>query len=184
MELEYVKYLAKGFETDAVLIDLMNAYGNDVWNFAFFLIRNAHAADDICQDVFLTVYEKLHTFRGEASMKSWLLAITRNKTYKYKRSAYFSKVIVMDFVTRRETSRSAEAEVFDRMETKYIWNTVMKLPLRYREVLILEIHYQLSMQEMASMLQLAEGTVKSRLHRARKKMASLLQSDSKGGNII
>jgi len=139
VELEYVKYLAKGFETDAVLIDLMNAYGNDVWNFAFFLIRNADAADDICQDVFLTVYEKLHT------------------------CAYFSKVIVMDFVTRRETSRSAEAEVFDLMETKYIWNTVMKLPLRYRE---------------------AEGTVKSRLHRARKKMTSLLQSDSKGGNII
>ncbi|WP_054028402.1 RNA polymerase sigma factor [Bacillus sp. FJAT-28004] len=184
MELEYIKYLAKGYETDAVLIDLMNAHGNDVWNFAFFLIRDADAADDICQDVFLTVYEKIHTFRGEASIKSWLLTVTRNKTYKYRRNAYFSKVVLMDFVTRKDTSRSAEAEVFDRMETKYIWNAVMKLPLRYREVLLLEVHYQLSIQEMASMLHVAEGTIKSRLHRARKKISILLQSESKGGNIL
>jgi RNA polymerase sigma-70 factor (ECF subfamily) len=184
VELEYIKYLAKGYETDAVLIDLMNAHGNDVWNFAFFLIRDADAADDICQDVFLTVYEKIHTFRGEASIKSWLLTVTRNKTYKYRRNAYFSKVVLMDFVTRKDTSRSAEAEVFDRMATKYIWNAVMKLPLRYREVLLLEVHYQLSIQEMASMLHVAEGTIKSRLHRARKKISILLQSESKGGNVL
>jgi len=181
--LDYIKYLAKGFEADDVLIDLMNAHGNDVWNFAFFLIRDADAADDICQDVFLTVYEKLHAFRGEASVKSWLLTITRNKTYKYRRNAYFSKVILMDFVMRKDTSRSAEAVVFDRMETKDIWNSVMKLPLRYREVLLLEIHYQLSIQEMASMLQVAEGTIKSRLHRARKKISSFLQRESKGGGV-
>ncbi len=71
--------------------------------------------------------------------------------------------------------------MFDRMETRHIWINVMKLPLRYREVLLLEIHYQLSIQEMAKMLDVAEGTIKSRLHRARKRLSTLLQLESEGG---
>lgn len=92
MGLDYLKHLTSGVDPDAALNDLMNEYGNDVWNFAFYLIRRSDAADDICQDVFLTLYEKLHTFRGESSIKSWLLTITRNKAYKYRRNAFFLKL--------------------------------------------------------------------------------------------
>ncbi|WP_368859060.1 sigma-70 family RNA polymerase sigma factor [Cohnella sp. GbtcB17] len=181
MDLDYLKYLTSGVDRDVVLNELMNEYGNDVWNFAFYLIRRSDYADDICQDVFLTLYEKLHTFRGESHIKSWLLTITRNRTYKYRRNAYFSRVVLVNNAAKNGTSRSAEAEMFDRMETRHIWINVMKLPLRYREVLLLEIHYQLSIQEMAKMLDVAEGTIKSRLHRARKRLSTLLQLESEGG---
>lgn len=181
MELNYLKHLTVGVDRDSVLHDLMNEYGNDVWNFAFYLIRRSDAADDICQEVFIAVYEKLHTFRGESSIKSWLLAITRNKTYKYRRNSFFSKVVLVDHVPRDETVRSAETEAFDRLETRHIWSNVMKLSLRFREVLLLDAHYQLTVQEIAAILDIAEGTVKSRLHRARKKLSILLLSDSEGG---
>ncbi|TFE24905.1 sigma-70 family RNA polymerase sigma factor [Cohnella luojiensis] len=162
----------------------MNEYGNDVWNFAFYLIRRSDAADDICQEVFIAVYEKLHTFRGESSIKSWLLTITRNKTYKYKRNAFFSKVVLVDYVSRKEMAKSAETETFDRLVTRHIWSNVMKLPIRFREVLLLDAHYQLTVLEMAKILDIAEGTVKSRLHRARKKLSVLLLSNSEGGTDL
>ena len=56
---------------------------------------------------------------------------------------FFSKVVLVDYAAGKETARSAEAEMFDRLETRLIWINVMNLPLRYREVLLLEIHYQL-----------------------------------------
>jgi RNA polymerase sigma-70 factor (ECF subfamily) len=54
-----------------------------------------------------------------------------------------------------------------------IWSKVLMLPVKYREVLILDAKYELTTKEIAGVLGLAEGTVKSRLHRARQKMSEL-----------
>jgi RNA polymerase sigma-70 factor (ECF subfamily) len=180
--MDYLKYVTSGLDKDAALRDLMNLYGNDVWNFAYFLIRRPDAADDISQEVFLTVFDKMHTFRGECSIKSWLLTITRNKSFKYLNNSFISRVILVDCVFRKETVKSAEAVVFDRMETNYIWTMVMKLPRKFKEVLLLTVHFQLTVQDMAIMLGLPEGTVKSRLHRARQKLSVMLDKNPERGN--
>lgn len=181
MEPDYLKHLADGHDRDAVLHDLMTEYGNDVWNFAFFLTRRADAADDLAQDVFLAAYDGMYGFRGECSVKSWLLAITRNKALNYMKRAFIRKVTLVEYIASKASAPSAEAETFDRMETKRIWDAVMRLPLKFREVLLLDSHYEASIQEMAHMLGISEGTVKSRLHRARKKLTALLAGDDDGG---
>jgi RNA polymerase sigma-70 factor (ECF subfamily) len=79
LEPHYLKYLAKTQDKDYILQDLMENYGNDVWNFAYFLTRSSDAADDLSQDVFLAVYDRVYSFRGECTLKSWILTITRNK---------------------------------------------------------------------------------------------------------
>ncbi|GAE07801.1 sigma factor-like helix-turn-helix DNA-binding protein [Paenibacillus sp. JCM 10914] len=58
-----------------------------------------------------------------------------------------------------------------------IWKLVMQLPAKYREVLILESHYHLTRKEMSELLNIAEGTIKSRLHRARARMEELLKGE-------
>ncbi|UUZ79118.1 sigma-70 family RNA polymerase sigma factor [Paenibacillus sp. P26] len=176
-EPHYLKYLAGGYDKDAVLRELMTDYGEDVWNFAYFLTRRREAADDLSQEVFLSVYNRLHTFRGDCTVKSWSLTVTRNKSLNYLRNAFIRKVTLVEYVVRKEGVRSAEAELFDRMETRRIWSLVMKLPRKYREVLLMDAHYQLGMREMAAMLEVTEGTVKSRLHRARRKLSAMLESD-------
>jgi len=148
VEPHYLKYLAGGQDKEAVLADLMNQYGNDVWNFAFFLTRRSDAADDLSQEVFLAVYDTLFNFRGESSVKSWLLTITHNKSLKFLQSAFIRKVSLVEYILPKNHARSAEEELFDRMETKRIWNKVMELPRKFREVIILDVHYQLSIQEM------------------------------------
>ncbi|WP_256865524.1 RNA polymerase sigma factor [Paenibacillus sp. 32352] len=175
MERHYLEFLAGGYDRNAVLKELMQSYGEDVWNFAYFLTRQSHAADDISQDVFLSAYDKLYSFRGECSVKSWLLTITRNKSLHYLKSAFIRKVTLRDTLTfRKDASPSAEQVVLDRLESNRLWSYVMELPRKYREAIILDYHYGLTMREIALLLDISEGTVKSRVFRAKQKISERL----------
>ncbi|AQR78382.1 RNA polymerase sigma factor [Paenibacillus larvae] len=147
--------------------DLMRQYGRDVWNYAFFLTKSSHVADDISQDVFVRAYTKLHTFRGESSVKTWLFTITRNLVMNHKHSAFIRKVTLVDFFQHEHEQKSAEERCLQDMNIREIWKLVLMLPDKYREVLVLDAKYELSTAEMAKLLGISEGTVKSRLHRAR-----------------
>ncbi|MFK7691585.1 RNA polymerase sigma factor [Paenibacillus sp. HJGM_3] len=168
LEQDYWQHIAR-LDADSMR-DLIETYGQAVWNYAFLMTKRHDMADDIAQDVFLQVYRSIDTYRGQSSMKTWLFAITRNKAFNYRRSAFFRKVMLVDWITRQDSGPSAETEVLDQELTGEVWKLVMQLPSHYREVLILEAKYELSLKEMAHVLGVAEGTIKSRLSRARKKM--------------
>jgi RNA polymerase sigma-70 factor (ECF subfamily) len=173
---EYLKSLSSGMDKNAILEDLMLAYGEDVWNYAFFLTKQTELSDDITQDVFVRVYERLYSYRGEASVKTWMLTITRNLVRDHWRSAWFRRVIPFGSPpVREESAPSAEAEAFNRLVTEEVWQVVLALPVKLREVLLLHAHHQLTHSEIARLLSLSEGTVKSRLHRARMKVGKLLE---------
>jgi RNA polymerase sigma-70 factor (ECF subfamily) len=180
VEKHYLEHLGHSTDKDLIFNELMNHYGEDVWNFAYFLTKRHHAAEDITQEVFLTVYDRLFTFRGECSIKSWLLTITRNKSLNYLNSAFVRKVLLVDYVQRIGSHASAETEVLEQLEVNTIWSAVLKLPRKYREMIMVSVHFKLSTSEIASMLDIAEGTVKSRLNRARKRLSELLSGDEGG----
>ncbi|MFC5985199.1 RNA polymerase sigma factor [Marinicrinis lubricantis] len=177
---EYLRYISDTADPKEVLRELMIQYGNDVWNYAYSMTRKWEVADDISQEVFIKVYKNLFTFRNEASVKTWLLKITRNTVLDYKKSAFFRRVTLVDYISAKGTESSAEAEVIEKMAVNDIWKQVLKLPPKYREVLILYGHYQLSMREIADLLGVSEGTVKSRLHHARAKVIKLKESEIHG----
>jgi RNA polymerase sigma factor (sigma-70 family) len=178
VNLDYLRYLSESSDKKAIFEELMVAYGKDVWNYAFSMTKKWDQADDITQEVFLKVYKNLYSFRSESSVKTWILTITRNMTVDYRRSAFYRKVTLIDFLTNSSVTSSAEQEVIDQFAANDLWKMVLELPLKYREVLILYAHYQLSMKEMASILGITEGTVRSRLFHARKKMAKKRESQS------
>ncbi|MCR8641957.1 sigma-70 family RNA polymerase sigma factor [Paenibacillus sp. N1-5-1-14] len=174
LEGHYLASLSYTDDATTVLGELMREYGDDVWRFAYFMTKSKDLADDISQDVFLNVYEKLYTYRGQCSIKSWLLTITRNRCLNVMKSFFLRKVSLVGWIFSTQTVRSAEHELFDRLETKHIWTCVMQLPIKFREPLLLESHYEMSMKDIAYVLGISEGTVKSRLHRARKKLQMIL----------
>lgn len=174
---EYLQYMSDTTDLRSVLRDLMHEYGNDVWNYAFSICRSADMADDATQDVFLKAYRKLDTFRGESSVKTWLLTITRNTVFDMRRKSFWNRVTLLELTGFPGTQRSAELEAIEKLAVNELWKKVMTLPVKYREVIILSAHYQLSMREMAAVLALSEGTVKSRLHHARVKLLNLKERD-------
>ncbi|GGG25269.1 RNA polymerase sigma factor [Paenibacillus abyssi] len=171
---DYLKALTDSDDKKTILNELMTTYGKDVWNYAYSMTRKWEQADDITQEVFLKVYRSLFTFRSEASLKTWLLTITRNTVLDYRRSAYFRRITLVDFFHNEGGARpSAEQEVMQTLATNQMWNLVLQLPAKNREAIILFAHHQLSIKEISHILGVSEGTVKSRLHHARLKLSKL-----------
>ncbi|MFC5701541.1 RNA polymerase sigma factor [Cohnella faecalis] len=171
MDHEYLKNMTDGLDRNALLEDLMLTYGKDVWNYAYFLTRRKDLAEDIAQDVFVKAYNSLYSFRGDSPMKAWLLTITRHATLDYLKSSWVRKVAFLTPWQQQERSvPSAETEWFDSMEKREIWDSVLSLPRKLREALLLYAHHHLSIKEIAELMNLNESTVKSRLFRARAAM--------------
>ncbi|MFC4597513.1 RNA polymerase sigma factor [Cohnella hongkongensis] len=167
MAFDYLKHITGGVDKNALFDELMMTYGRDVWNYAYFMTKRRDLAEDIAQDVFVKAYEHLDSFRGGSSVKSWLLTIARNTALDYLKTAWMRKVQLFPSWFRQDAARSAESEWFGSEEKNRIWGLVLELPRKQREVLILFAHYRMSMKDIADMLGISEGTVKSRLHRAR-----------------
>ncbi|RIE01672.1 RNA polymerase sigma factor [Cohnella faecalis] len=166
--------MTEGMDKRAIFDELMMTYGKDVWNYAYFMTKRRDLADDIVQDVFLKVYGHMDIFHGGTSVKSWLLTITRNTALDYLKTAWIRRVQLFPDRFRTETHLSAENEWFGNEEKRRIWKLVLELPRKQREVLLLATHYQMPMKEISDLLGLSEGTVKSRLYRARQAVGKQL----------
>jgi RNA polymerase sigma-70 factor (ECF subfamily) len=173
MEYDYLKYVSSIDIPN--LSEIMLEYGEDVWNYAYFITKKHDVADDISQDVFFKAYRSISSFRGDASLKTWLLKITRNTAFSYLNLAFIRRVTLVGLIITQNTVPSAEKQFFEQNVSNEVWQIVMKLPAKHREVLILSTHFQLTMDEIAKMIGVNAGTVKSRLHRAKLKAYQLLK---------
>ncbi|MFF2091156.1 RNA polymerase sigma factor [Paenibacillus sp. NPDC058174] len=145
-------------------------YWSDIWNYAFVLTKKHDLADDVTQDTFVQAFLGLDKFRGQASVKTWLLKICHNVAMNQLKSAFFRKILPVAVVRHSRQSVSAESVFFAKTKLDAVWESMLDLPLKHREVLMLEIKYELSIADIADFLGIAEGTVKSRLHRAKAQM--------------
>ena len=156
-----------------------------VYRIAIQITRNHEDADDVMQDTFLKVYESIHSFRKEATFETWLYRIVVNHAMN----------VVKRRKRRRETSLSATSEVEIRPDLrrtadlannpqlnaekeelqKWVTQAVDSLPVKHRTVVILHEFEGLTHLEIASILNCSEGTVRSRLHYARKRLRDLLK---------
>lgn len=137
-----MKYIS---EMDPFTLDnLMKEYGQDVWDFAFLICKKREMADDITQDVFLKEYSHVTSFRGDSTLKTWLLKITRNISYNYRNTAFIRKVLLVDFVERVGAYPSAEEAFLENESANEVWKMVFDLPAKYREVILLDAKHKLS----------------------------------------
>jgi RNA polymerase sigma-70 factor (ECF subfamily) len=156
-------------------------YGQDVLNVAYSYVRNYHQAEDIAQDVFLRAFAKMDSFRGQSSVKTWLLSITANRCKDYLRSWSVQKVVADDDQLDQVADVTLpELEVARRLERDELWAAVQRLPEKYREVLILYYRHELSGLETAQVLGTTEQNVRTRLHRGRAMLKPLLERGDEG----
>ncbi len=156
---------------------IMERYSEDVWQYAYLITKKRDMADDITQEVFIKVYRSIDSFRGESSLKTWLLQITKHTSISLMKRAYFKYHVLTHSFKNSGESPSAELIVIQNEFTNEIWKMVMTLSCKYREILTLSVHYELSTSEIAQMLQVSVNTVKSRMHRARKQLQKKLKGE-------
>ena len=163
-------------------------YQKRVFNIAYRMLGNLEEAKDLSQEVFISVFESIKDLKEEIKFESWLTAITLNhcrNRWKYlKRRQYFNSESLDDPVeTEDGTMPRAVADPSDNPETLYekkmiqqfIQKGLLQLKEDQRELLILRDLQGFSYEEMGETLGLPEGTIKSKLHRARMDLKEVLE---------
>jgi RNA polymerase sigma-70 factor (ECF subfamily) len=144
-------------------------------------LSDRQQAEEVLQDVMLAVWDHARNFRNESSVYTWLLVIARNRAMNAQRRYHPDSVPLDD----RETFPSPDTGPQEAAEKRATASTVRKaiaeLPDHQREVLVLTFYHHLSGQEIADMLGISLGTVKSRLNRAKEALRHLLQSYGAAG---
>jgi RNA polymerase sigma-70 factor, ECF subfamily len=147
---------------------IVSAYVNDIRKIVFSYVKNHHAMEDITQEVFLSAYNNLEHFRGDSSVKNWLIKIAVNKSKDYLRSWQYRRVQVTNWLAKEELDKNdVELKVIINFRDKELANIIMELPVKYREVIILYYYQDLDTNEISSLLNLSVNTVKTRLIRGR-----------------
>ena len=161
---------------ESACADLVAAHQRTVFNLAFHLLGDRDEALDLSQEVFLRVFRTLARFRGQSALRTWIYRIVVNQArnrQRWWRRRRRADLVSLDDHLRRCGDMEATSEVLpDRLlaskETaSRIWSAMERLPFDQRTALVLREIDGLRYEEIAFSLDVAVGTVKSRLTRAR-----------------
>lgn len=161
-----------------------------VYNMALKYCGNSYDAEDIVQETYLMAFNKFHQLRDKTKCKPWLLRILRNnflKSYQKKKiQQRLTESDYVDYLKEALAGDSAEALLVKASTKELVDEAMNRLPVKYKEVLVLYYMEDLLYKEIAAALNIPIGTVMSRLTRARNSLKTLLitkMKQQKGNNI-
>ncbi len=159
------------------LDELYARRGPGILSFLVAHIGDHALAEEVLQDVMLAAWNNAASFRGESSVRTWLLVIARNRAMNTYRKRKLPLVTLDDAFGVFGQDTGPLEKVERKGNEHRVREAVSQLPLPQREVLVLVFYHQLSGPEIAKVLGINEGTVKSRLHRAKEALRRVLQGE-------
>ena len=160
--------------------EIVKRYSNKVYNLAYHLTRDSHAAEEIMQEVFLTVIAKIGTLTTEAYFSTWLYRVTTNAAYGYlRKERKFSEQTPVEDIDQEQYLEydwtNLPDDVLLSEESKEVLRkSIDSLPEAMRTVVVLKDVEGLKNEEIAETLGISVPAVKSRLHRGRLILRQLL----------
>ncbi|MFQ5628247.1 MAG: RNA polymerase sigma factor [bacterium] len=156
--------------------EIVEQYKEKIYYLAYDLTSNRHDAEDIAQEVFIKAFRSLDNFRGDAKIGSWLYRITINTSINKKRKKALTEMSLVenfnekpgehDPFSGKTYSENPERSAESQMIQQHINLALTKLANKERSVFVLRHYQDLPLKEIAHILNIAEGTVKSLLFRA------------------
>jgi len=164
---ETVEHLLQERHYDRALEQLIDEYQNKVFRMALAMLRDSARAEDVTQDVFIKLWRALPLFDGRAAVGTWLYTIARNTCLSAIRSDGYRRTSALD--------ESVEPWALSATPLALsVEQCLSRLPDVQRQVVTLFYMQERSVADVAAMLDLPEGTVKSHLHRARRALAVMM----------
>ena len=159
--------------------ELVRKYQGRVLTLATRMLDNRHEAEDVAQDIFVKIFQSLQDFRGAARFSTWLYRITVNHCLNHIRRRTRQQQTWVGADPEEWMQETPAANPHKQLEQKERWALVQAklqaLTPEHRTIILLRDFEGLSYDEIADVLQLESGTVKSRLHRARMELKALLE---------
>ena len=178
--------------------ELIENYQKLVGHIVFRLVHQPETREEIAQEVFIKVYQNLANFKFQSKLSTWIGRIAYNTTINYLRKekiplyedikpvqgiANTNEAYTDPLKSVEDKDSSPVDYIEERDRADLLKKQVEKLPVPYRTIITLYHLEQMSYQEISEIMDMPEGTVKSYLFRARKKLKDLLVSELQGEEI-
>ena len=153
---------------------LYRRYVPRVFGLCLRMVGDSGLAEEITQDVFVRVWEKLHLFRGDSSLAPWLLAVTANVVKRHWRLSRRKTDIECSMESLEKARGSVRPEIGEPLGNVDLEKAIGQLPEKARKVLVLHDIEGYQHSEIAGMMGITIGTTKAQLHRARRMLREAL----------
>jgi RNA polymerase sigma-70 factor (ECF subfamily) len=174
----------------AAFPELVRRYQDRVYNAVWRITGHVEDARDVTQDAFLKAYRSIESFRGESGFYTWIFRIAVNLAISHQRSHRRRRMQSLDSARATDFSGSQAASLAARIEERnasnpsgnavsqemhsHVAEALMRIDAEYRTVIVLRDIEGLDYRQIAEVLKVATGTVKSRLHRGRLALREIL----------
>lgn len=175
----------------AQLEQYVNLYGKDIFSFCMMLTKNRQEAEDLYQDIFLKAIE-LDKINHDNNPKSYLLNIAVNLWKNRKRKfAWRSRIAKISFLSEEsqieqipDEEQAVDEKVIKKQEQQLVRQLVKRLPEKLEIVILLYYMEEQPVENIAAILGIPQGTVKSRLYQARKKLEKEMEANESWNGIL
>jgi RNA polymerase sigma-70 factor, ECF subfamily len=154
--------------------ELYEKYKSQVYRTAYLLTRSESSAEDVTQDTFIRVFAKIATFDETKSFEAWLYRVTINVAKNHFRKNKLIQLI--DFAAPSQEA-GPSLQVLQKEQDRLLWKQIHSLPYKLQSVIILKYMNECSQEEIAEILNIPIGTVKSRINSGLKKLKSKLETE-------
>lgn len=178
-------FRANGSTSEA---DMLSEHIDGLYSYALALSHNRVDAEDLVQETYVCAIPALRRLRKESNVKSWMFTILRNIWLNQLRQPRVAVPMpgtdIDRFLTEvpASTAKDPHSLLLTSQDEDKIRQAISRLPVEFREIILLREFEELSYQEIAGVLKCPIGTVMSRLGRARSKLRELLSSTLAGGS--
>jgi RNA polymerase sigma-70 factor, ECF subfamily len=177
-----IKQVIKG-DQDA-FAEIVEIYSNSIYQLGYRMLGNRHEAEDIAQEAFIRAYVNIKSFNQDLKFSTWLFRIATNlciDRIRKKKPDYYldAEVSGTDGLTMYSQLASDSPLPENELESlelqESVQKEILKLPEKYRSVIVLKYIEELSLNEISEILELPLGTVKTRIHRGREALRQQLR---------
>jgi RNA polymerase sigma-70 factor, ECF subfamily len=168
MDEDLHRWLAEG-DRQRVFEVLVERYRVKVFRLVFSIVGNAARAEEVTQDTFLKIWVALRSYDGRAALSTWIYSIARNTSLSHLRAEKYRATQPLDDMIQPATAKKHIAELLD------LERLLRRLPEEQLEAVRLFYLQERSIEEVAAMMEIPSGTVKSHLHRARRELAKMME---------
>lgn len=158
--------------------ELVDAHREAIFRLAYLITGDAEDAEDVAQETFIRAINTLGRFDDSRAFRPWLCSIAVNLSRNRLRSIKRYWAALRRFASQESgLSPTIETQTAQQVEALDLWRAVRKLKAAEQEIIYLRYFLELSTEETAQALNIQPGTVKSRLHRALKRLRQVIESD-------
>ena len=178
-----IKQVIKGDQN--AFSEIVELYKDKVFHICFRILGNRHEAEDIAQEAFIRAYINIESFNQTRKFSTWLYRIATNlcidrirkKKPDYYLDAEVSGTDGLTMYSQIAADVALPEEELEKLELRdIVQQEILKLPQKYRTVIVLKYIEELSLNEISEALDLPLGTVKTRMHRGREALRKQLRN--------